>query len=167
GPRSAQWSVGGGAYSSHDAAARLSSEFGFDADETTPARDNTLAGRRAGLGLDTQLRLGPVDVWGEYLRVRFEPRNAVPLGRFVSDGWYAQGSSFVVPDRLQLVVRYETFDPNRSTAGTATNTWLLGVNDYVRGNNLKLQLNYMRSDVEALPRIQHKVIARLQVMFST
>ncbi len=164
GGQPATWSVGGDAFSSQDANVPLA-DLGLDSTPTTPDRDGIFSGKRTGSGLDTQLVAGPVEIWAEYLRVRFEPDSGLPSRRFDADGWYGQGSVFVIPKRLQIVLKYETFDPNDLRDGDDTDTATLGANYYLKGHDLKLMLDYLRTDAPAPFDTQDKIIARLQVIF--
>lgn len=164
GGQSASWSVGGNAYSSQDANVPLA-DLGLDSTPATPDRDGIFSGERTGTGLDTQLVAGPVEIWAEYLRARFEPDSGVPRPRFDADGWYGQGSVFVVPKRLQLVVKYETFDPSSKAEDDTTDTATLGANYYIKGHDLKLMLDYLHTDAPGAFESQDKVITRLQVIF--
>jgi phosphate-selective porin OprO and OprP len=164
GGQSATWSVGANAYSSQDANVPLA-DLGLDSTPGTPDRDGIFSGERTGTGLDTQLVAGPFELWAEYLRVRFEPDSGVPRARFDADGWYAQGSLFVVPERLQLVLKVETFDPSSAAEDDTTDTTTLGTNYYLKGHDLKLMLDYLRTDAPEPFESQDKVIARLQVIF--
>jgi hypothetical protein len=56
-------------------------------------------------------------------------------------GWYVQAGFFALPGKLQGLVRYETLDLDRSTAGDAKNVIALGVNWFILGRT-KLQVNY-------------------------
>lgn len=154
--QSASWSVGGNAYASQDANVPLP-DLGF--------RDGVFSGKRTGAGLDTQLVAGPLELWGEVLRVRFEPDSKVPSGRFDADGWYGQGSYFVLPNRLQIVLKYETFDPNSRQEDDSTDTTTLGGNLYLKGHDLKLMLDYLRVNSQGPVENQNKIIARLQIIF--
>lgn len=62
-------------------------------------------------------------------------------------GYYAHFGYRIQP-KLELVFRYDTFDPNIRLDTTATNVnerdYLSGVNYFFKNNNLKLQLNYVR-----------------------
>lgn len=158
-----QWSMGADAYTSQDIGLLLN-DFGFDA---TPGgvKDNLFTGKRAGLGLDTQLHLGLFELWAEYLWGRFKPTNQVPSARLTSEGWYAQGSYYLVPKKFQAVVRYETFDPDVSLSGNSTDTYLLGLNYFIKGDDLKLQLDVQRSDAFGLSSQENRVFTRLQVVF--
>ena len=131
--------------------------------------------QRDAYGFDLSLRFGPFDFVGEYLHERFRPRNAdavAPLfTSFRADGYYLQGSYFLIPKKLQLVTKYESFNPGqlpdddiRSLTG--------GVNYYIKGDEIKLLANYIHtwSDFrEARPTFAKnefdEVIVRLQLMF--
>jgi len=160
-----RWSVGSNAYLNHDTnQAGFPPEFGFD---STPGgtADNTFTGERFGWGVDSQLRIGPLDVWVEYLQVRLEPSNGVPSQRIEADGGYAQAACFIVPRRLQVVAKWDRFDPQRHVGDNATQTWTAGVNFLVKGDDIKLQLNGLAADPEATPDMRYKILGRIQAIF--
>ncbi|MFL6237262.1 MAG: porin [Thermoanaerobaculia bacterium] len=156
GSGSAGWSAGGNAFQSEDNALSLP-DLGFDS--------NLFTGKRHGFGVDSQVEIGPFSLWAEYLRVRFEPANRRPAASFDSAGWYVQGGWYVVPQKLQAVLKYETFDPSRQVSGGAVSTDTAGLNYYIKGNNLKLQLDYLRTDLGGNSETQNKVLLRLQAQF--
>jgi len=160
----ATWSVAGNGYSSKDTGLALS-DLGLDSTPTTADKDGLFTGKRNAYGVDSQFVSGPFELWGEYLNVRFEPDSKVPKPRFTADGWYGQASYFVVPKRLQIFAKYETFDPNDQKDADDTKTTTLGVNYYFKGHDLKLMVDYLRTDAPTPLDTQNKVIARLQVMF--
>jgi phosphate-selective porin OprO and OprP len=160
----ATWSVGGNAFSSKDTALALS-DLGLDSTPTTADKDGLFTGNRRGWGLDSQLQAGPFELWGELLRDHFEPDSKIPRASFNANGWYGQASLFLLPNRFQVVVKYETFDPNDQKNADETKTATLGANVYFKGNELKLMVNYLRTDLPGSQDTQNKVIARLQVMF--
>jgi phosphate-selective porin len=163
----ASWSAGGNAYSSRDANLSLP-DLGFDSSPAAGEGDGTFTGRRTGWGLDTQLVTERLELWAEYLRVRFAPDSDLPRRPFDADGWYALGSCFVVPHRLQIVLKYETFDPDSQATGDATSTATAGANLYLKGHDVKLMLDYLRVDAPASAGGgggQNKVIARWQIAF--
>jgi phosphate-selective porin OprO and OprP len=161
----AKWTAGGNAFFSDDASLTgQPTEFGFDS-VAGGTVDNTFVGRRVGVGVDTQLRIGPFDLWAEYLRNTFMPKNNITRNHFDSDGWYVQGAYFIVPKRLQGVVKFDTFDPNNQVAGDSTDTWTFGLNYLIKGDDLKLQINYLRMDAAGMPDDQSKIILRMQAIF--
>jgi phosphate-selective porin len=165
GDKAMSWAVGGNAYKSDDTALAQGSEFRFDSTPATADRDNLFTGERRGLGLDTQFLAGPFELWAEALRVRWEPESRRPRATLESAGWYLQAGLFVVPKKLQIVGKYETFDPDRDADADDTDTATLGVNYYIKGHDLKLMLDYLRTDPAGRPDTDNKVLARLQVIF--
>jgi len=159
----AQWTAGANAFMTKDTGlATQPAEFGFDSTPATLGNDNIFTGQRTGLGVDTQFKLGRLELWAEYLRTHFEQS----AGRdFDSDGWYVQATYFVVPKELQALVKFDTFTPNQSLASNSTDTWTFGLNYFIKGDDLKLQLDYLLSDVPAPLPQQNKLLLRLQVMF--
>jgi phosphate-selective porin len=162
--RRGSWSLGGNAYSSDDTNISPGSEFGFDSTPATPDRDGIFSGKRVGYGLDTQIQWGPVDLWVEALQTKWEPDSRRPLRRIESKGWYAQGSVFVIPDKLQAVAKHETFDPRDELPNDRTETDTVGLNWMLKGHDLKLGLDYLRTRIEGQDN-QDKVLARFQVIF--
>ena len=139
-----QWTVGANGYTSDDTSAPVAPELGFN--------NNTFAGHRQAWGVDTQLTAGPLEVWGEILRARFDPATGATRDL---NSWYLAGAWSLTP-KLQAVAMLDTLD------GPAGNlkTWTLGANYFIKGHDLKLQLNLMRSEDETT-----RVLARLQTMF--
>jgi phosphate-selective porin OprO and OprP len=151
-----QWGVGvSGYHSDHD---RLVLPRGL----VRPGETNVFAGQRLGLGVDTQMRLGRLDIWAEYMRTELDPDVG---SRYDADGWYVLAGYYVLPDRLQALVKYETFDPDTSVSGNSTDTWTFGLSYAFRGYNLKLFANYLLFDVPGEDHLQQKVITRLQAAF--
>ncbi len=161
----ARWSAGTSTFRSTDTNLAAAADFGLDSTPATPARDNLFTGQRSGLGYDTQLEVGPFELWGEYLRGTFQPTSKVPSHRLRSSGWYGQASYYVLPDKLQLVAKIESFDPNTFTHANSTRSSILGVNWYFKQHDVKLQLDWMHSNVPGVSKEQQKVLARLQTIF--
>jgi phosphate-selective porin OprO/OprP len=57
-------------------------------------------------------------------------------------GWYAQATYFVLPQKLQLGVKYDTYDPSKAVANDISNYYIGGVN-YFFNSWAKLSLNYV------------------------
>ena len=156
--QSGRLTAGVDGFASHDTALSLASDFGLTG--------NTFTGNRVGVGADTQFNIGRFDLWTEYLRVRFRPTSRVPASDFFSDAWSVQGSYFLLPASLQAVVRYETFDPSNVKLNNETTTWTFGANLYIKGDDLKLQLDYLRTSLAGNPTPeQGKLILRAQTIF--
>jgi len=161
----ASWSLGADAFRSEDTGLSLP-DLGLDSTPATPDKDNLFTGKRRGNGVDTQVHAGPLDVWVEYLDTRFEPTDRLPFASFKASGWYAQ-VSWIFAQRFQVVAKTESFDPDDRVGRDVVTTQTYGINYLIRGNDLKLGLDVLDTDLGAaspLPR-QQKVLARLQVIF--
>jgi len=128
--RPARWSVGANEFRTVDS-------------------NSTFNGRRRGFGVDSQIEVGRLELWGESLRANFDPRGG---GQTRSSGRYGMATFYVVPETLQVIGRWEKLDSVREQT--------FGVNYYFKQHDVKLQLDYLRG-----PDAQHKVLARLQTVF--
>lgn len=161
----ARVTVGANAYDTHDTALTgQPAEFGFDA---TPGgtKDNIFTGHRSAGGLDAQVHLGGLDLWGEYLRERFAPANRIPADRFDAAGWYVQAGYFIVPRIVQAVIKYDAFDPNLSVDADRTRTWTVGANYFLKADDLKVQVDYLSTKTDGGPGTNDKLLMRLQTLF--
>ncbi|MGE0582384.1 MAG: porin [Steroidobacteraceae bacterium] len=138
--------------------------FGFDA-TAGGAVDGIFRGQRMGWGADAQWTLGRLQFGGEFLRERFEPDNALPVREFDAQGWQLTAAYMVVPRRLQAVLRREVFDPNLDAAGDATRNWVAGLNYLLKGDDIKLMVNYLFGDAPGLPGDSGRLLARVQLMY--
>ncbi len=161
----ATWSVGVNGYSTHDANVSPGTELGFDSTPATADRDNIFAGQRDGAGIDTQFVSGRFELWLEGLKVTWKPTSLRPRSKIESEGWYVQAGAFVIPQRLQVVLKSESFDPRKDAALDEIRTETLGLNWYLKGHDLKLMADYLRVHQDREPKDQDKVLARLQVLF--
>jgi len=82
-----------------------------------------------------------------------------------AEGWSAFAGYYVLPKTLQAVLRFETYDSNVNTADTTSDTWTLGLNYYLKGDDLKLSLNYLLGDPAGALSDQGRLLGRLQVIF--
>lgn len=139
-----KWTAGANGYSSEDRAAPVAPELGFTG--------NTFAGTRRAWGLDTQLLTGPIEVWGEMLRARFDPNSGATRDL---NAWYVAGG-YSITKKLQAVAMIDRLDG----PGDDVRTFTAGVNYFIKGHDLKLQLNLMRTDDH-----ETRVTARLQTLF--
>ena len=149
--------AGANAFHSRDTALNLASDFDF--------ATNRFTGHRTGAGFDVQLNLGRFDLWAEWLNVHFEPDSASAPADFDAAAWYLQGTYFILPKKLQLAVRFDEFDPNDSRRSNETETWTLGANWLIKGDDLKLMINYNIIDVPPPLPEQQQLMLRSQVIF--
>ncbi|MCO5068537.1 MAG: OprO/OprP family phosphate-selective porin [Kiritimatiellae bacterium] len=153
-----------GYISDDDQVSGQGSDYRFNT-STNATPNNVFAGERAVWGADAQFSQGPVEIWAEMLSARYEPDNKKPADQVDAGAWYVQATCYLLPEKVQAVLKYDTFDPNTDADNDGTDTWTLGLNYYIRGNDLKLQFNYLRSDVESRDATDNKLIARVQVLF--
>ena len=134
----------------------------------------TSADERNAFSFDAWLKVGPFDLIAEYLEEHVDGRevNGVPaIADFVTNGFYVQGSYFILPKKLQAVVKWEALNPGqRGSDGIHSITG--GLNYYVHADNVKIMANYVHtwSDFrEANPQFGNaqfdEVLLRLQVIF--
>lgn len=68
-------------------------------------------------------------------------------GEIKREGYYAQGGYFVLPQTLQVIARYDSYDTNVSVSGDRSEWYVVGAN-YFFNPNVKLQLNYFFKEEE-------------------
>ena len=159
----AQVALGVNALTTHDTAI---SKTGFGLDSTPGGTiDNLFTGDRTSWGIDAQFAWGPVGLDAEYLRTCFQPADHIPSSDFEADGWYVMASCFIIPSKLQALVRYEAFDPNLDIAGNTTCEWVFGLNYYIKGDNIKLSANYLLGDPAGAADSQGRFLTRVQIVF--
>jgi hypothetical protein len=109
------------------------------------------AGQREAYGIDASLHLGPFDLVAEYLDEKFSPRTAAGVApaftQFEPHGYYVTGRYFILPKKLQLVARWESFDADQ-VADDNVQSITGGLNYYIAGDD---EFN--------------QIFVRLQVMF--
>jgi phosphate-selective porin OprO and OprP len=130
---------------------------------------------RTAWSVDAWLKIGQFDLIGEFLQEHVEGRtvNGVSpdFADFTTDGYYITGAYYVIPKKLQVAARWEHLNPGqKGNDGISSITG--GLNYYIRGDDLKLMLNYIHtwSDFrEANPEFGEdqfdEVIGRVQLMF--
>ncbi len=163
------WNVGVNGYASQDDALKISG-FGFD---SSPAGgvDNLFTGSRAGWAVDTQFKVGPFALSGEYFRSTFDPDNGNNTittldDKFDAAGWYVMATYDLLPKRLQAVGRFESFDPNTRISGNTTDVWTVGLNYFIKGDDVKLSANYLIGDAtDGSSDWEGRFLSRVQIVF--
>jgi hypothetical protein len=164
-----------GVSSRDDSGTVLSSSLREGADGSLGSFSYPSAGERQAYGVDVSLHAGPFDFVAEYLNQRIRPRDAAGVAprftEFRPDGYYLQGSYFIIPKKLQLVSKFESFNPDQ-LADDDIHSVTGGLNYYLKGDDIKLLANYIHtwSDFrESRPQFGQdefdEVIVRLQLMF--
>jgi len=86
------------------------------------------------------------DIYANYEAISFEAEYDSYKKEVSGFGWYVQ-SGYVLPFesndyKLEPAVRYQEFDPNKDAAGDKSTWYSFGLNIYLKGHNLKTQLDY-------------------------
>lgn len=118
------------------------------------------AARRTGFGLDTQLQLHPVTLRAEWLANTLDPVTGADVD---SDGW-SLAALWSLNDQWQLAARYETYDANTGTGGNETDTVTLGLNWFIRRNDIAVSFNYLAGDAK-FGGGDDRFLGRLQLVF--
>ena len=126
---------------------------------------NVFTGRRAEWGVDADWKAGEFELAGEWLQGRFEPVSAVPAAHFTAHGWQVTAGYFLVPHALQAIVRREAFDPNTSRAGDDTSGWTVGLNYLIKGNDLRLMVDYLLGRGPGSTGDTGRLVSRFQIVF--
>lgn len=79
-----------------------------------------------------------------------------------ADGFYTT-LSYRITKRLHFLVRYDQFDPNRDIANNKTREYSAGLNFFIKGQALRLILNYVFSDREN-GQDSHRIIIGTQIL---
>src|SRR6184192_4181540 len=133
------------------------------------------ADERTAWSLDAWLNIGPFDLIGEYFQEDVDGRTvagvAPGFADFEPSGWYVQSSYFLLPQKLQAVVKWEALNPGQF-GDDGIHSITGGLNYYIHGDAIKLMANYVHtwSDFRAAhPQLGDdqfdEVIMRLQLMF--
>jgi phosphate-selective porin len=126
---------------------------------------NLFTGHRDLSGLDFQWVHGPMQIESEWLHGKYQPTNPVAQAPFSAEGWHVTGAYFIVPSKFQAVVREEQFDPNTSIGGNTMKTLTLGLNYLIKGDDLKLMVNYLYGTVPGSADDGGRLLTRFQVIY--
>jgi phosphate-selective porin len=138
---------GANAFSSRDASGTVLSPAGtlrVNSDGSLSTFVAPSAAERTGYGFDALFHLGPFDLIGEYLSESYEPRPALGFPDFRADGFYVQGTYFIIPKKLQLFTKYESFNPGQ-LANDDLSSITGGLNYYIHGDDLKIMAHYIHT----------------------
>ena len=169
---------GGNALHSRDASGTVLSPTGnlrVNSDGSLSSFTAPTAAEREGYGLDGSFHWGPFDVIAEYLSESYEGRTvngvAPTFNDFRAEGYYVQGSYYIIPRKLQLATKYEHFNPGQAISDNLDSI-TGGLNYHIHGDDIKLMANYIhtwsnfRDARPALgPSDFDEVLLRLQIVF--
>ena len=109
-------------------------------------------------GVDARYVIGGLSLQAEYDKGTDETTKR--------QGWYGQAAYFVIPQKLQIAAKYDTYDPNQATANVTNNYYIGGVN-YFFNNWAKFTVNYVdRREPANTPQVKNDILeAQLQLTF--
>ena len=166
---------GGNALTSYDSAGTVLSPAGtlrVNSDGSLSTFTAPSRAERDGYGLDAAFHWGPFDLIGEYLSEKYESRSTIRgFADFRAEGYYVQGSYFIIPKKLQVATKYEHFNPGQVLSDNLDSI-TGGVNYYIHGDDIKLVADYIHTWSnfrDARPALGQsdfdEVILRLQIVF--
>ncbi len=143
-----KWRIGGNGLYSRDAANVNLSQAGnlsLQPDGSLIPFSTHSADERIAWGVDQTLAIGPFDLIAEFMQERITS-TAIGSGfrDFTSKGYYVQGSYFFCDRKFQVVSKWETFDPGQAASDDISSI-TGGLNYYIKGDNLKLMLDYVHT----------------------
>ena len=145
----AKWRLGVNSMFSRDAANTLLSHIGTlqlnPIDGSLQPFNVHSPDERFAWGADETLTVGPFEVSAEYIADRIRPTTPAPsFTRFTASGYYVQPSLFIWDRKLQLVAKWERFEPGQATHD-AIETMTGGLNWYIHKQNVIAMLDYMHT----------------------
>jgi phosphate-selective porin OprO/OprP len=118
-----------------------------------PAKDQ----KRNRGGFDARYVVGPLSLTAEY--------DKGTDGIIKRDGWFGQAAYFVIPKKLQLAAKYDTYDPNKAIATDRARIYTGGVN-YFFNDWAKLTIDYLDRREETTTQVNNNIFeAQLQLVF--
>ena len=117
---------------------------GFDVFTSSPYRSQ----ERVRLGAEFAMNYNLLSIKGEWIKGR--DGNINPI---VHQGWYLQGSYFLLPRRLQGVFRYDVYNPNQAKSKMLeTSTYYVFGLNYFFNVWTKIQVDYcLRTENPSIP----------------
>lgn len=129
---------------------------GFSTDDS-----GAFTGTRTGFGLDTQLVIGPGTFQAEWLENERDPTTGATIN---TRGWSVLGA-WAFDKHWRGVVRFDSIDTDTAALNATTEEWILGLDYLIKGDDLRLSINYVIGDQPAPLDRDDRFIARLQAIF--
>ena len=107
-------------------------------------------------GVDIYLVHEQISVKGEYISAK-----DYRADRY---GWYVQGGYYFIPDKIQAIVKYDSYDANRDIQGDRTDVITLGLNWFF-STMTKLQINYEHHTEGLTGTSEDVILAQFQAGF--
>lgn len=85
-------------------------------------------------------------------------------GVIKNNGWYIQSGCFIVPQKLQLLLKYDTFEPNTSVSNDVSTNYTVVLN-YAFNNWSKIQVGYTFREEEGTSVNNNLGVIQYQIGF--
>lgn len=124
----------------------------------------TRAYRRYVWGGDAALRVGPGALKGEYIVALLDGRGADP--EVHAYGWHATFAYRLPGEKLELLGRYQVYDPNTAHVTSKDLRWAtLGANWFMDGHREKVQINYTFKQERKSITDNNELVVQMQLSF--
>lgn len=123
---------------------------GYSSEQGNPILDKNRT------GLEIAFVRERLSVKGEYIFARDDETKKY--------GWYVQGGYYLIPEKIQTIVKYDFFDKNREVRGDQAEVTTLGLNWFF-SKKTKLQINYEYHQEEANESSKNGILIQFQAGF--
>lgn len=118
---------------------------------------------RTGIGINYLYK--NVKMVGEYMLAKDEVASGTLISEIKSAGYYAN-VGYKIMSKLELLVRYDFYDPNTDTVDNAQDWVSFGSNYFLEGNKVKISLNYVVKNEQGPVEItNNEVVGQAQFSF--
>lgn len=107
-------------------------------------------------GLDIFFLQGQLSLKGEYISARDDQADKY--------GWYLQGGYFIMPEKVQAIIKYDSFDKNKDIRGDRIAVMTFGLN-WIFSEKTKFQINYEYHQEETSEASKSVILAQFQAGF--
>jgi phosphate-selective porin len=107
-------------------------------------------------GLEAALTLGALCLKSEFISAKDD--------RTSKSGWYAEGTYFLLPNKVQAVVRWDAFDPNLDTVNNRQDAFTVG-GTWFLFKRTKILANYILNRVEGQGTTNQTLAVQFQAAF--
>ncbi len=107
-------------------------------------------------GVDIYIVHEQISLKGEYISARDYRADRL--------GWYVQGGYKIIPDRIQAIVKYESYDADRDIQGDRIDIITLGLNWFF-SKMTKFQINYEHHTAGLARTSENVILAQFQAGF--
>jgi hypothetical protein len=111
---------------------------------------------RSRYGAEFSLNLAPFNLKGEYISGKD--------GSIQRQGWYAQTGCYIIPNKFQLVAKYDVYDPDVALSNNVSYNYVFESN-FNLNEWSRLQASYTLTTKEGIKTIGNFAIVQYQISF--